>query len=334
MAAATGVHVSTVSRILRGEHDRVRPETVERVVAKASELGYSANRWAASLRSGRTGVLGVLVPRITDVVLATVYEAFEQAAAQRGYMSLVASTRDQPEKRSEAVRRFLDQRVDGIVVADARLHDSDLLEIHSAGCPMVLASRRTADLPYVVSDDAGGGRQAGRHIASSGARRIAIIAGPTYASTAVDRTQGFLDGLAEGDGSHDVAIVHSGFDLESGQGAMTELLRRGAPDAVFAVNDFAAVGAMSALASQGLQPGKDVAVVGYNDIAISERLLVPLTSVRADLDAMGRTAFESICAVIENEPVRNHLVPTQLVVRSSSEWFGHGPAGGGSDLHD
>jgi LacI family transcriptional regulator len=318
VAAATGVHVSTVSRILRGDRDRVRPETVERVLNHAAEVGYTANRWAASLRSGRTKVLGMLVPRITDGVLATVFEAFEQEAAQAGFMSLVASTRDVQENRAEGIRRFVEQRVDGIVVADARLSDPELLEIHATGKPLVLASRRTAGIPFVVSDDVGGGRLAGRHVAESGARRVAVLAGPEYASTATERTEGFLAGLAESGDGHDVTIRHSGFDLEAGQASMEELLREGTPEAVFAVNDFAAIGAMSTLARHGLQPGKDVAVVGYNDIAISAELLVPLTSVRADLDAMGRLAFESICGVIEGREVQDHLVPTELVVRASS----------------
>jgi LacI family transcriptional regulator len=322
VAAATGVHVSTVSRILRGDRDRVRPETVDRVLSHAAEVGYTANRWAASLRSGRTKVLGMLVPRITDVVLATVFEAFEQAAAQDGFMSLVASTRDVQDNRAEGIRRFLDQRVDGIVVADARLTDPDLLEIHATGKPLVLASRRTEGIPFVVSDDVGGGRLAGRHVAESGVGRVAVIAGPAYASTATERTQGFLAGLEEHGGPHDVTVRHSGFDLDAGRTTMEELLAEGVPDAVFAVNDFAAIGAMSTLARHGLLPGRDVAVVGYNDIAISGELPVPLTTVRADLDAMGRLAFESTRRLIEGEEVEDHLVPTELVVRESSSRSG------------
>ncbi|QIG43185.1 LacI family transcriptional regulator [Nocardioides anomalus] len=319
VAAATGVHASTVSRILRGDRHRVRPETAERVLSYAAEVGYTANRWAASLRSGRTNVLGMLVPRITDAVLATVFESFEQAAARAGFMSLVASTRDVQENRAEGIRRFVEQRVDGIVVADARLTDPELLAIHAAGTPLVLASRRTAGIPFVVSDDVGGGRLAGRHVGDSGAHRVAVLAGPEYASTATERTEGFLAGLAESGGPHEVTVRHSGFDLEAGQATMEEILsHEEKPDAVFAVNDFAAIGAMSTLARHGLQPGRDVAVVGYNDIAISGELLVPLTSVRADLDAMGRLAFESVRSAIEGQPVPDHLVPTELVVRESS----------------
>lgn len=322
VAAAAGVHISTVSRVLRGERDRVRPDTAERVVEAAESLGYTTNRWAASLRSGRTGVLGMVVPRITDVVLATVFEAFEETAAGAGYIAQVASTRDRPEARREAVRRFVDQRVDGLVVADARLSDPDLVELAAIGTPMVLTSRRNDDFPYVVSDDLGGGMAAGRHVAATGAKTVAVIAGPTYASTAVDRTEGFLGGLADTGADHDVTVLHSGFDLASGRRAMETLLGRARYDAVFAVNDYAAIGAMSVLAEHGIVPGRDIAVVGYNDIEICAELTIPLTSVRADLQAMGDLALSSIHRVIEHEVPPNHFVPTRLVVRASSRLGG------------
>lgn len=318
VAAAAGVHISTVSRVLRGERGRVRQETADRVVEAAESLGYTTNRWAASLRSGRTGVLGMLVPRITDPVLARVFESFEETAASAGYIAQVASTRDRPDTRREAIRRFVDQRVDGLVVADARLSDPDLEEIAGLGTPLVLASRRNDGFPFVVSDDVGGGREAGRHVAESGARRVAVLAGPTYASTAVDRTEGFLGGLADAGSGHEVTVLHSGFDIASGRQAMETLLERGRYDAVFAVNDYAAIGAMSVLARQGIVPGREVAVVGFNDIEICAELPVPLTSVRADLDLMGAAAFHSIHDLVSHENPSNQLVATELVVRSSS----------------
>lgn len=319
VAAASGVHLSTVSRVLRGERGRVRPETAARVVEAAEALGYTTNRWAASLRSGRTGVLGMLVPRITDVVLAQIFESFEEAAAGSGYIAQVASTRDRPETRREAIRRLVDQKVDGLVVADARLSDPELDEIADLGTPLVLVSRRNAGYPFVVSDDVGGGVEAGRHVAQTGARRVGVIAGPTYASTAVDRTEGFLRGLADAGAGHNVTVLHSGFDLSSGRDAMETLLSRGKYDAVFAVNDHAAIGAMAALTDHGLIPGRDIAVVGFNDIEICAELPVPLTSVRADLDALGRLALESIDRLINGECPTDQLVQTRVVVRASSE---------------
>ncbi|TQJ30742.1 LacI family DNA-binding transcriptional regulator [Microbacterium sp. SLBN-146] len=318
VALASGVHVSTVSRILRGDSERVRPDTIVRVRAHADALGYSADRWAASLRSGRTNLIGMLVPRITDIVLATVFEAFEEEAARNGYLVLVASTWDAADRRAAALARFVSQRVDGIVIGDSRLNDDEVEDFARSGPPVLLISRRTADLPFVTGDDYGGGAQAGHHIADVGAKSARVIAGPDYASTSRDRVAGFSDAfLGRGDGRH-VEVLPAGFDLDSGRRAMERVIEAGVPDAVFVVNDFAAIGAMSTLHRAGIVPGRDIAVVGYNDIPISAQLPVPLSSVRADLSAMGRTAFQSMRSLIDTKTTESVFVETKLVVRESS----------------
>ena len=328
VAAASGVHTSTVSRILRGDVQRVRPETVARVRAHAAAMGYSTDLWAASLRSGRTNVIGMLLPRVTDVVLATVFEAFEEEAARSGYLVLVASTWDEADKRREALARFVDRRVDGIVIADARLNDSAVEEFARFGPPVLLVSRRTAGLPFVSGDDRGGGAQAGAHLAGLGVARVAVIAGPDYASTSRDRVRGFRDAFEASGVRASIDVVPAGFDVGSGRTAMEKIIATELPDAVFVINDFAAIGAMSALTRAGIRPGHDVAVVGYNDIPISSELSVPLSSVRADLSAMGRLAFQRMRDLVETGKAESAFVDTQLIVRASSEWWAAGTAGG------
>lgn len=318
VAAECGVHVSTVSRVLRGDRSRISTATVERVERTAAELGFTVDRWAASLRSGRTGTVGMLVPRITDVVLATVFESLEAAAAASGYQALVASTWEDPERRAAAIKRFREQRVDAIVVADARADDPELEALRQQGVPLLLVSRRSGTLPWVTGDDRGGGELAGRHAAATGALSVAVVAGPDFASTAVDRTAGFLSALAEDGIDREVVVQPSGFDLDSGRRAMTEILVRTTPEAVFVVNDFGAIGAMSALVAHGLRPGVDVSVVGYNDIAMAAALPVPLTSVRSDLHAMGQEAFARLRELIDGQEVEDLTIPTTLVVRESS----------------
>ncbi|PVW02178.1 LacI family transcriptional regulator [Microbacterium sp. Gd 4-13] len=325
VAAASGVHTSTVSRVLRGDVQRVRPETVKRVRAHAAAMGYSADHWAASLRSGRTNIIGMLVPRITDVVLATVFESFEEEAAKNGYLVLVASTWDEADKRRAAVARFVDRRVDGIVIADSRLNDADINAFAGSGPPVLLVSRRTAELPFVTGDDYGGGAQAGTHLASTGVRNVTIISGPDYASTSRDRVAGCFEAFTASAADARVEVVSAGFDVDSGRRAMEEVIARGLPEGIFVVNDFAAIGAMSALTQAGVRPGHDIAVVGYNDIPISAQLPVPLSSVRADLSAMGRVAFQRTRELVETGAASSSFVETELIVRESSGW---GPRSG------
>ncbi|TXK18669.1 LacI family DNA-binding transcriptional regulator [Homoserinibacter sp. GY 40078] len=321
VAAASGVHLSTVSRVIRGDTTRIRPETVARVWKHAGSLGYRTDLWAASLRSGRTNIIGMLVPRITDVVLATVFESLEEEAARNDYLVLVASTWDASDKRRAALERFVARRVDGVVIADAQVSDSDVQEIADRGLPVLLVSRRTGELPFVNGDDRGGGAQAGEHLAQLGARDVVVIGGPDYASTSRDRAGGFVDAFRRAAPDGEVRVIPAGFDVESGSRVMQGLVEDGRPDGVFVVNDFAAIGAMSTMVNAGIRPGRDIAVVGYNDIPISSRLATPLSSVRADLPAMGRAAFHAIRQLIDGQAVESTFVATELVVRESSAAF-------------
>ncbi|HEX2903661.1 MAG TPA: LacI family DNA-binding transcriptional regulator [Jatrophihabitans sp.] len=322
VAAHAGVHVSTASRVIRGEHARVRPDTVERVLASARQLGFQRNRWAAGLRSGRTGVIGVLVPRITDVVLATLFEAIEQAASEAGYQAVVASSWDDPEIRQERVARYRAERVDGMIFGDARTSDSLLRGLAAESVPFVLVSRTSRGLPGIAGKDRAGGGMVAQHLVELGCRNLAVIAGPDYASTATDRVTGFLaTALRCGSTVRPELVVNSTFDVDGGYRAMQVVLSRQVPDGVFAVNDFAAIGAIGALREHGLEIGRDVALVGYNDISVAAQLPTPLTSVRTPLDDMGRAAFAALVQRMGGAPVQSMKLAPTLIVRESTLAF-------------
>jgi LacI family transcriptional regulator len=317
-----GVHVSTVSRVLRQDPGRIGEETAARIIVAAKELGFQNNRWAASLRSGKTKTIGVLVPRITDVVLATVFEAIERRAAIAGYQAVVSSTWDDSTSRDEQIRRYIGERVDGLIIGDARIRDPALTQLARDGLPLVLVSRASRGFPSIAGDDRRGGGMVAEHLFDSGCRNLAVIAGPDYARTAVDRVSGFVAGARRRGLEVDRAFqVASTFDVKGGKEAMERILAIGVPDGVFAVNDFASIGAMSALRDHGLMPGRDVAVVGYNDIDLSAQLMVPLTSVRIPLEEMGRRAADAMLELLATGVTRSVRLKPVLVVRESSSFL-------------
>ena len=319
VAARAGVHPSTASRVLNNEPGRISEETASRIIKTAQELGFHHDRWAASLRSGKTRVIGVLVPRISDVVLATVFEAIEARAAEQGYQAVVSSTWDNPDSRQAQVRRYLAERVDGLIIADARTPDPMLTDLAKDGIPFVLVSRASGDFAAVTGDDREGGRLAARHLLERGCRTFAAVAGPTYARTAIDRIGGFTDEVQRfGHRIPDDALVHSTFDVKGGHAAMSQILAQGRPDAVFAVNDFAAIGAMGALRDCGLTPGRDVSVVGYNDIDVCGQLHIPLTSVRQPLAEMGHRAVETMLELLVTGRAESVRLKPTLVAREST----------------
>lgn len=201
LARQLGLNVSTVSRVLNGSEDDARgaaaPGTVERIRALAAELRYYANPHAASLKTRRSRSIGVLVPRLSDMVLATIYEGVDEAAAEHGYLTFVSNTQDQPDKQRKLIDMALARRVDGLILGDAHSGPDAspnplLAELAARGVPFVLVSRHADAHCAVTCDDIEGGRLAARHLLDMGHRRIAVMTGEPYASTGRDRTAGFL----------------------------------------------------------------------------------------------------------------------------------------------
>lgn len=319
LAQLAGVHTSTVSRVLNGDISRVSDPTAARIRALAKSRSFQAHPGAASLRTGRTRVIGVLVPRITDVVLAATFEAIETAATAHDYQALVSSTWDRSRERKRRVELYVSRRVDGLIIADARLRTPYLDQLHRQGVPFVLVSRRCGSWPSVTGDDVTGGGLAAKHLLEMGHRDIGVLAGPRYASTAVDRVAGFRRACAEeGVLVPDNRIIETTFDVEGGRTGMRTILEAGIPTAVFAVNDYAAIGAIGVLSERGLTGPTGVAVVGYNDISIASQLSPALTTVRSQAEESGRLAVQTLLTLLENGTATSHRLTPELIVRAST----------------
>ncbi len=330
VAALAGVHTSTASRVLASSQlesaRAASPSTNERIHRIADEVGFERNPYGAGLRTRRSYLVGVLVPRLTDVVLSTIYEGIDERARELGYQAFVVNGRDQSEERQAALEMLVARRVDGVIVGDARRQDDELLQsLVARGIPFVLTNRRSDDHPAVTCDDHAGGVLAARHLLELGHTKVAVIAGQSYASTSHDRTGGFAATYAAA--GHPIPahqILHSPFDVAGGRQATTELLNRSAspPTALFVVNDFAAIGAMGAAQEHGLRVGQNIAIVGYNDISIAAELPVPLTSVASPMHRMGGRAIELLARAIAGETITAELLTPTLSIRESTTGSG------------
>lgn len=311
--------MTTVSRALRGG-EGVGRETAERVRAVAGELGYLPHPAAASLRTGRSKMLGVVVPRLTDLVLATIYEGIEQSSSDAGYQAVVASSGDDCEVQRGRVEALLGARVDGLILGDARSDVPLVHELVESGIKVVLTSRRLPGVLSVTCDDPLGGRLAAEHLLELGHERIGVIAGEPYASTGVERSAGFLEACAAaGVEVPESNVLHSRFDVQGGRETAERLLAlRPQPTALFAVNDFSAIGAMGAVRDAGLFVGEDVAVVGFNDVPPAAELPVALTSVHSPMREMGYESARTLIRLIEGEDCESIRLAPELRARPSS----------------
>ena len=291
VALAAGVSISTASRVLDERLPTSRTAAADRVRKAAVDLGYVRDPLASGLRRSGTSTIGVIVPRLTDTVMAMLYEEIAAAATARGLFAVVATTQDRPEAERLAVQSLLHRRVDGIIRTTARTgfpleFDGDARQ--------VLALRTDGIHPASIGDDHLGGYLATRKLIDHGHRRIGLVMGPEYATTAVQRRNGYREALTEaGIPLDDSLVAGDAFSMEAGETAAHSLLgRTDPPTAIFAVNDNNAIGVMFTAAARGLRIPDDLSVIGYNDIPVVSRLPVPLTTIREPFNQIARGAID------------------------------------------
>lgn len=308
VAAAAGVSKSTVSRILDERLPRSDNETAKRVRKIAEKLGYVRDVSASSLRRGNTMTVGVIVPRLTDTVMAMLYESLAKACSRSGRFAIVATTDDKPNADRQAAESLLRRGVDGLILSTAREDDDFPDELSRRGIPYVLALRTDGHSLSSIGDDRLGGYLATRHLLDLGHRMIGVIAGPSYASSSRGRVEGYKQALGEaGIVVNQAYIIPSTFGINSGTEAVERLMRLDPrPTAVFAVNDNTAIGALSGLARLSLSVPGDVSLVGYNDIPILSHLPTPLTTLRVPFDQIASEALDLLGRenVVQEERIR------------------------------
>lgn len=318
LARAAGLDVSTVSRALRGDSRRVSQRTIARVHDLARDLGYLPDPVAASLRGGSSRLIGVLVPRLTDAAMANLFDGIEREARRHAHIAVVSSTGSDQEVRDEVVLNHLRRRVDGFILADSLLGQPLPPSLQDAQIPYVLAFRRLDEHRSIAADDLRGGRLVAAHLLERGHRRLAVVGGPENVPTVRDRAAGFIEHTAASHPDATVRLVHSGLEADDGYRAAQQLLATAStPTAIFAVNDFSAIGVMRAIADHGLEPGRDVAVVGYNDAAVTALLHTPLSTVRTNLSAMGARAVQALLG----QESGSTTLETEFVLRASSDFW-------------
>lgn len=328
IADELGLNVSTVSRALSKEQGSlVRAETRARVLEAAERLGYTENVQARSLRTGRTGTIGVIVPDLGNPFVGPTLRGIENALGGRDRLPITTETRGSPTILKRVCDQMISQRVEGVITTAGHLSDRKTLRGLADRVPTVLAVRNIpgSGIPAVSHDDELGGRLAAEHLISLGHRRIAQLRGPTDIWSFEGRSRGFIDAAGE----HGVEVIDIDKSttlptIEAGHRLMEALLETTRPDpptAVFAQNDSMAVGAGAVLAENGLKVPDDVSIIGYNDIPLTEYLSPPLTTIRLPGYELGRLAAEMIVSLIEGgtgKAAESVSIAPTLVVRGTT----------------
>lgn len=335
VAARAGVSRATVSRVVNGGAG-VRQPLVDRVRRAVEELGYIPNHAARTLVTRRNGAVAVIIAEPEFRIFSDPF--FEQQV--RGISreltahdsQLVLLWVEGPGDYERIARYLGGGHVDGALAFSVHNDDELPSVIRKVQIPAVFGGRPgwpgaggELAVPYVDADNRGGAREAVRHLLSLGRERIAHIAGPRDQTSSMDRLDGYRDVLL---GADPELVAQGDFTEESGARAMAELLeRRPDVDAVFAGNDLMASGALRVLRERGLRVPEDVALVGFDDMAsVAEETDPPLTTVRQDIEGMGRLMVRLLMRAIDQDAEPGAagaapgsvITPTELVRRASA----------------
>ena len=321
IARLSGVSRSTVSRVINAEIN-VKDETRRKVQQVINSYNFQPNLVARGLASGRTNVIGVVIPASVGVIFTDPYfpkllQGVSAACNSRDYSVMLWLAEPEYERRMTS-RILHNGLVDGVVVASIPMNDPIIESLLESKMPFMLVGRHpTMDVNSLDVNNVQAGCRATRHLIDLGYQRIATITGLLNQVGGYDRYQGYLKALREANYPvRQELVVEGDFSEESGFNSMQKLLQY-KPDAVFVASDTMAFGAMRALREANLRIPADVAIVGFDDIPASANTVPPLTTVRQPISQMGVKAAEVLISVIETgtKTTQKIIVDTELIVR-------------------
>jgi LacI family transcriptional regulator len=328
IAKDLGVSVVTISKVLRN-HPDIADGTRDRVLARVKELDYRPNLAARSLATGRTYLVGLIVPDLLHPFFAEIAKALSDVLKANGYYLLISASDEEPDLEEQEIDQLLARRLDALIIASCRPTIDLFFRIERQKTPYVLIDR---DLPgllanFVGVDDEAVGELATKHLIEVGCKRIAHIRGPET-GPGIRRLAGYKRALAHASMKleEDYIISELKGDVETrqrGANAMAQLLRcKPRPDGVFCFNDPLAMGAMNYALDHGLRIPQDLAIIGCGNLHYDDSLRVPLSSVDQNSRRIGAEAARVTLAILQSKvppkPETIVLRP-ELITRRSTE---------------
>ena len=323
VAKLADVSHMTVSRVMNND-PRVKPETRERILKLINDLRYRPDPTARMFASRKSFLLGLIVSDIRNPFYAELARGIEEETYKNGYSVLFCSTDNRPERIDNYVNHMIGAGVEGIMFASARLKEPIVEQLISERFPIVLMNRKIAgnNCNYVVIDNCKGAYDITKYLIGSGYKRIGLVSGPNSLSTGKERLNGYKKALAE----HGIEIksdyIFQGpFTKETGyEGALKLLNIKSRPDALFAGNDYIAMGVLDAIEEKGLRVPRDIAVVGFDDTEFASNKRINLTTVSQRQFEMGSLGAKILINYIESKQsnyVHQIVLEPKIIIRES-----------------
>ncbi len=326
VARESGVSVCTVSRVLNNTYrNKVSEETRQRVLDVSKKLGYRPSLIARGLKGKTTNLVGLVVPDIAASFVANTLMGIQSVAEDYGYSILVYATLGNPQKDIDYLRILQEKRVDGILwlplnqpiheVFEEVANDLHVLQIYN--------HLEGLKAPALLVNQFKGGYMATDYLIKKGHQRIAHFSAANVTDMhGVQRLTGYKEALKTHNINPDEQIIiETGYHWDGGYKAAERLLKLPAkkrPTALFASTDMVAWGAIKRFKQAGLSIPDDIAVVGYDDIYIADKIDPPLTTISQPKEKLGQVAMDIMLQAISGEPMTSMLFDPELIVRCSS----------------
>ena len=328
IAEELNLTISGVSKAL-SDHPGISPATKQRVKETVERLNYRPNKIASSLQSGRTKIIGVIIPSADKSFFGSIVFGMENIINQNGYSILLYQSHELPENEIKGIDTFIQSSVDGIIATMGKqtINFQHYLDVKKRNIPLVLFDtvNERIPVPTVTIDNHKGGFIAAEHLILNGYKRIAYISGLKHISIFNERLRGYKDALTKYHRAvEDDLVVFGQNTIKSGFECMEKLLQlKNPPDAIVAVEDFTALGAIKALKAQRYRIPEDLGVVGFSNEGFSEHISPSLTTINQKTVEMGEIAarllfkISNLANPYEGEPDQIVIEP-ELIVRESS----------------
>ncbi len=322
VAKAANVSVATVSRVLN-KKSNVSDEAVNAVNEAVKTLGYSPNFLGRDLRKSETRRILAIIASTEQSFYSEVLRGMEEAASAKGYDVLIATTRDDPKHELHLLGMLFSRSVDGAVLLGPKLDAktiSDLAQNHNIA--MCLERLEDCNVLTVTIDNVKAGHDAVEYLINKGRKRIGLITTRQRSQSSVDRETGYRMALEEHGIKYDESLVYYGtYEAESGtKGCAALMSLENKPDAIFSISDMIAIGAMNYALSNGINIGKELMFIGFDDIQYSHIFVPHLSTVQQPCFLQGKLVVEKLIENMKSEtPDRQtYMLPHSLILRETT----------------
>lgn len=323
IAKKAGVSITTVSRVLNGkaEQYRISKKSQDKIRETAKRLNYVPNQFAASLKSGKSNTIALIIPSLSNPFFAGIASEINAEIRNRGYITIIGDSDENNDIENEELLQMQSRNIEGLVIAPCSQDYKNIKRLHDQGLPVVCIDRyfENLDIPYVSTDNYQGAYMATKHLIDQGHTRIACIQGVEESTPNHLRIQGYTDAMLAS-GLKNYSISGNDFSVQNGYKETKLLLQqKHRPTAIFTLSNTIAMGCMKALKEDDLSIPDDMSLITFDDHPYLDYLATPLTCITQPTREICRIAIKYLFFMLSKKEIQTKqvLLTPELIYRKS-----------------